>query len=332
MQKGQALEPVSKRAHLLNTSLIRADYGQQRVPVRCGCYGGWVLWRSFTGTTSVITQCVHRVFHCSAPTQPGFSQYCRRRWFPQWARCTDTTATKLALNTALSPLEECNTFTRAPRGKNYSEAPHIDHGCMPLSIFMLYFAEVVTLLVVEANRYYNWCLGNLDIGLSLQPDVNEAEMFVFLAITVQMGHGLGDQLTDCWAKMDHFYTPFYSKMMGWNRYLHILWFLCFMYSRLEVYRMEKKKIWQTAENVGCIWNSKQDVFQNLQPFRKSGNREVIVLVKGRVIPRHYLPKEHRHFDFKIYKPCDSSGYTYDMRVYLGKESEQHSTWQQLMSQ
>jgi len=48
--------------------------------------------------------------------------------------------------------------------------------------------------------------------------------------------------------------------------------------------------------------------------------EVIVKFKGRVIFRQYLPKKRKCFGIKIYKLSDESGYTYDMRVYLGRGS------------
>jgi hypothetical protein len=47
--------------------------------------------------------------------------------------------------------------------------------------------------------------------------------------------------------------------------------------------------------------------------------EVIVLFKGKVIFRQYIPKKHKQFGIKIYKLCDALGYTYDMSVYLGKQ-------------
>jgi len=48
--------------------------------------------------------------------------------------------------------------------------------------------------------------------------------------------------------------------------------------------------------------------------------EVIVKFKGRVFFRHYIPKKRKCFSIKIYKLRDESGYTYDMRVYLGRDS------------
>jgi len=48
--------------------------------------------------------------------------------------------------------------------------------------------------------------------------------------------------------------------------------------------------------------------------------DVIVKFKGSVIFRQYIPKKRKRFGIKIYKLCNESGYTYDMRVYLARDS------------
>ena len=53
---------------------------------------------------------------------------------------------------------------------------------------------------------------------------------------------------------------------------------------------------------------------------------MIVLYKGRVVFWQYISKKHKRFSIKIYKLCDSLGYTYDMSMYLGKQ-RQHATAQ-----
>jgi fumarate reductase subunit C len=67
----------------------------------------------------------------------------------------------------------------------------------PYSVFMLYFATVITLLV-ETNRYYQQYLDFLDNGLAAVPDISEFEMFLLLAI-IQMGHDICDNLKDHWS-------------------------------------------------------------------------------------------------------------------------------------
>jgi hypothetical protein len=68
-------------------------------------------------------------------------------------------------------------FTQGPRQKKENEVPHINDASSPFSIFLLYFVETITLLVVVTNRYYH---DHLDT-----PDMTEAEVLMFLAITVQ---------------------------------------------------------------------------------------------------------------------------------------------------
>jgi len=51
--------------------------------------------------------------------------------------------------------------------------------------------------------------------------------------------------------------------------------------------------------------------------------KLTVKFKGRVIFRQYIPKKRKHFSINIYKLCEESRYTYDMRVCLGRDS--HST-------
>jgi hypothetical protein len=93
------------------------------------------------------------------------------------------------------------------------------------SIFLLYFGEIITLLVMETNRYYHGHLDRTDNGPSPLPDVTEAEMLVFLARTIQMLHRIQDKLADYWAATNRFHTRFYSNAMKRNGYLHILSFL-----------------------------------------------------------------------------------------------------------
>jgi hypothetical protein len=66
--------------------------------------------------------------------------------------------------------------------------PNINDSSSPLSVFLLYFAEIIILLVVETNRYCHDHLDRLDERPSSQHDMTDAEMLVFLAVTIQMGH------------------------------------------------------------------------------------------------------------------------------------------------
>jgi len=96
-----------------------------------------------------------------------------------------------------------HTFLGASKGKS-SEAVHITKESTPLSVLLLFFAEIITVLVVVTNRYYDQFLQSSDDGTSPQCEVTEAEMFAFLALTLLMGHSIQGRLRDYWQKWSSF--------------------------------------------------------------------------------------------------------------------------------
>jgi hypothetical protein len=79
---------------------------------------------------------------------------------------------------------------------------------IPLKYFLLYIVEIITLLVMEKNRHYHGHLDRIDDRPSPLPDATDAEMFVFLAISIQMGHCIRDRLTDYWTTNNQIHTCF----------------------------------------------------------------------------------------------------------------------------
>ena len=51
-------------------------------------------------------------------------------------------------------------------------------GSSPLSVFLLYFAECITLLVMGTNRHYHGHRDRIDDGPRPLPDVTRSEMLV----------------------------------------------------------------------------------------------------------------------------------------------------------
>ena len=80
-----------------------------------------------------------------------------------------------------------HTFRGGPRGQEVNETPHINDGSSPLSILLLHFAEIITLLVMETKRYYHNHLDRLEGGPTPLRDMTKAEMLVFLVIMIHMG-------------------------------------------------------------------------------------------------------------------------------------------------
>jgi len=95
----------------------------------------------------------------------------------------------------------------------------------------------------------------------------------------------------------------------------------------------KNKPDKTDKNYDQLWKLRI-IFDKLNnsyakyysPTKHLAVDDIIVLFKGIVIFKEYIPKKHKHFGIKLYTLCDSKGYTptYNMTVYLGKD-RQHVT-------
>jgi hypothetical protein len=96
---------------------------------------------------------------------------------------------------------------------------------------MLFFVDIIQLLVVETNRYYCQYLDSLDERQSTLLDMTLQEMHSFLGIILQMGHDIKDTLKVYWRRAEQFSMPFYGKTMKQDRFFHILRFLHFTDNR-----------------------------------------------------------------------------------------------------
>ncbi|PNF14553.1 hypothetical protein B7P43_G14961 [Cryptotermes secundus] len=138
---------------------------------------------------------------------------------------------------------------------------------------MLYFAGIICLLVEETNRYYHQHVDRRQDGPSPRPDVTESEKFLFLGIIIQMGHDNRGRLKDYWSTLEQFATPFYSKTMKRDRFLHILRFLHFD-RNADSYDL----LWK----IRTIFDTLNDAFEKYyNPFEHLPIDKIIVKYKGR---------------------------------------------------
>jgi hypothetical protein len=209
-------------------------------------------------------------------------------------------------------------FVGPAKGVKRSEAPHINKDSLPLSVLMLFFAQIFHLLVEQTNLYYQQHVDKQAGPSHRQSDIMMSDMMTFIALALQMGHDLKGTLHDYWSRLRQVHTHFYSETMTRDRFLHILRFLHFADNAQRPDQGEEyDRLWKIRTLFDTL-NQAYAKFYN--PSEHLAVDKVIVKFKGRVIFRQYIPKKRKCFGIKIYKLCDDSGYTYDMRVYLGKYS------------
>ena len=100
--------------------------------------------------------------------------------------------------------------------------------------------------------------------------------------------------------------------MARARYYHILRFLHFTDNN----RNGVDRQWKMRELFEIIRTNFSKFYK---PSEYLAVDEVIVKFKGRIVFKQYIPKKRKRFDIKMFKLYDSTGYTHDMNVYLGKD-------------
>jgi hypothetical protein len=172
------------------------------------------------------------------------------------------------------------------------------------------------LLVEETNRYYHQYLETIAEGCSPLPDVTIPEMYLFISFVLQMGHDQKDRLKDYWSTLEQFFMAFYGNTMKRDRLLHILRFLHFSDNKNEPYKTDENydRLWKMRTMFGKLNDGYAKYYS---PTEHLAIDEIIALFKGRVVFKQYVPKKYKRFGIKIYKVCDSKGYTYNMSMYLG---------------
>jgi len=199
-----------------------------------------------------------------------------------------------------------------------SEAPHINKDSLPLSVLLLFFTEIFPLLVEQTNVYYHQHLDGQAGPSCRLPDIMLLDMMIFVALALQMGHELKDTLHDYWTRLRQLRILFYGKTMARDRVLHILRFLHFADNSQ---RPDKGEEYDRLWKLRTVFDKLNEAYAK---FYNSSEHlavdEVIVKFKGRAIFRQYIPKKRKLFSIKIYKLYDESVYTYDMKVYLGRDS------------
>ena len=160
---------------------------------------------------------------------------------------------------------------------------------------------------METNRHCHGHLDRIDGGHLLLPEVIESEIFVFLAITLQMGHCIGTNWQTAGQITNQFHTRFYSDAMKWDRYIHILFLLQFTENNKEHGMTEENSArLRKLRNLSEILNK---TFQNFQPIWTSEFRRSYCFVRRRVISPQYIAKEHKRFGIKINKTRDETVYS-----------------------
>ena len=144
-------------------------------------------------------------------------------------------------------------------------------------------------------------------------DVSVKEFCVFLALLMLMSHVKKAVLKEYWIVSDLTATPIFAKYMTRDRFLALLRYVHFVDNHTEEERKKSDRLWKIRDFFTMLRERFQKFFY---PFQKLVIDESLVLFRGRVAFRQYIPSKHHRFGIKFFVICDcETGYVLDMIVY-----------------
>lgn len=180
----------------------------------------------------------------------------------------------------------------------------------------LFDADLVEHIVYETDKYYSYITQTFEVKehskLKNYTRPTLSEMYTFLAASLLMAHTSKNRLKDYWSTDPLLSTPMFAKMFSQNRFLLILRLLHFSDSQNQPNGDRLYKISAIVETLKMKFKSL------FVPYKNLCIDESIMVWKGRLSFKQYVPTKRHRFGIKLFVLCDcQTGYVVDFLVYTG---------------
>lgn len=190
-----------------------------------------------------------------------------------------------------------------------------------LDFFLLFMDdEVLDLIVMETNRYAEQCIidcitnENVSDSMRLMKwvDTDKEEIKKFVGLIIWMGLDKKPAMKDYWSQ-SILYNSLANKTMPRNRFELLLNMIHFS-DNLNIDGTDK--LYKISPLVKLL-NQKFSKMYN--PEENVCLDETMVPFRGRLRFKQYIPGKRHKYGVKLFKICTSGGYTWNVKVYAGKE-------------
>nr|XP_022902691.1 piggyBac transposable element-derived protein 4-like [Onthophagus taurus] len=186
-----------------------------------------------------------------------------------------------------------------------------------LDIFQCFFTEdIVTIIAEETNKFYEY-VNKQEIQnqsrLKRWKPIDFKEMYCFIAVTILMPQTKKLNIQAYWTSDAYLSTPIFGRLMKRDRYLLILRLLHFVDNNIEPVERD------TLRKIRVIFDHLRTTFKNsFYPFQNLCIDESLMLYKGRVFFKQYIPSKRHRFGIKFFMLCDcETGHILDLIIYTG---------------
>jgi hypothetical protein len=196
----------------------------------------------------------------------------------------------------------------------------------PYNYFKLYVNnDLIRHLVTQTNLFADQYIA-AHPQLAPRSDVREwretnaAEMEQFLGLVFLMGIIKKPSVDMYWSTDPIYATPLFSCVMTRTRFRLLLRFFHFNDNSTAPNPNDpaRDRLYKIRPLIDHLFEMFQSVYI---PEARISVDESLLLWKGRLIFRQYIPLKRARFGIKIYSVCETSGYMYRFRVYTGKEDQ-----------
>lgn len=187
----------------------------------------------------------------------------------------------------------------------------------PLDVFECFFTkDFMESITDQTNRYYEYLSRqNNDDSSRLKrwKPADYKEMYCFLAVTIFMPQLKKLNVSDYWTTDSYLSTPIFGRLMKRDRYLLIMRLLHFTDNDAEPVEGDSlRKIRSVVDHLKTTFKS------NFYPFQNLCIDESLLLYKGRLYFKQYIPSKRHRFGVKFFLLCDcETGYVLDFIIYTG---------------
>ncbi|CAF1419084.1 unnamed protein product [Adineta steineri] len=191
----------------------------------------------------------------------------------------------------------------------------------PLEFFQLLFDEsIVDLIVEKTNKYQRFSNNNTPPSPSSHQakwtETNRSEIYTFLATIMLMSVTKKNKILDYWSTDPMIITPIFGQLFPRDRFLPLLKYLHF---NDESTLVNDDKLYK----IKPVINSLRKKFKSLViPNKNLCIDESLILWKGRLAFKQYIPSKRRRFGIKVFVICDcQTGAVLDFIVYTGLSTD-----------
>jgi hypothetical protein len=195
----------------------------------------------------------------------------------------------------------------------------------PLDAFQLFFSEnLVSNIVRETNNYYKYVIANssnkIKSRINSWKDTDISEMYAFFALTMLMPRVKKLAINEYWSTDELLQTNTFRKTMVRDRYLLLMQMLHFNDNNIHC-EDPLIKIRPIVDDL------KKSFAESFYPGKKLCIDESLMLFKGRVYFKQYIPSKRSRFGIKSFVLCDcKTNYVLNYIIYTGSKTECDSTF------